>query len=350
MDHDFVIIGAGLAGAATAYALRAQAAHQDARPPRVVILEKETTAGEHSSGRNAALVRRQLEDPAMAPLAAQGADALADGTLAGFDPIGSVLLGLGDEPAAKHFPLAQGKGLWCPTDGVIDVAGLLAAYLRDQKVRYRTEVIGWEDAPNRTNRDGRPMLRVRTRDGELHTRVVVNAAGPWAGVLGRLPLTPTNRHLFVTPQMDNIQPDWPFVWDIPNGLYFKPESGGLLLCACDEASADPGVYQEDPQVADRLAEIVQTSQPRLGALRIMRTWVGQRTFAPDQRFVIGFDPRDDRVFHVAALGGHGVTACPAIGALAADLLLHPQQRPTNPFDPARLSTMQAGCLNSLSSF
>ena len=47
MDHDFVIIGAGLAGAATAYALRAQAAHPGARPPRVVILEKETRVRLH---------------------------------------------------------------------------------------------------------------------------------------------------------------------------------------------------------------------------------------------------------------------------------------------------------------
>jgi glycine/D-amino acid oxidase-like deaminating enzyme len=81
----------------------------------------------------------------------------------------------------------------------------------------------------------------------------------------------------------------------------------------------------------------------------MRSWVGQRTFAPDRRFVVGFDPRDDRVFHVAALGGHGVTVSPAIGALAANLLLHPKHRPTNPFDPARLSGIEADCVNSLSS-
>ena len=164
----------------------------------------------------------------------------------------------------------------------------------------------------------------------------MNAAGPWAGTLGNLPLTANNRHVFVTPPMNNIDPDWPFVWDLDCGFYFRPESGGLLLCACDETPAGPGDYSEDPQVAVELAKLVKTCQPGLGELRIMRSWVGQRVFAADRRFVIGYDPRDRRIFHVAALGGHGVTTSPAVGALAARLLTGTGAPADNPFDPARL--------------
>jgi glycine/D-amino acid oxidase-like deaminating enzyme len=328
MDYDFVIVGAGLAGAATAYYLRAHATRDNLPRPRVVVLEKEPTAGAHSSGRNAALVRGHLEDPILAPLARRGADLLTTGALAKFDPTGSILIGLGDQSASAYFPLARGKGLWCPQDGVIDLAALLASFLEGQELRCNTEFLGWDAEQDR--------LRVRTSSGELSTRVVVNAAGAWAGRLGCLPLRATNRSLFVTPPMDNIESDWPFVWDILNGLYFRPESGGLLLCPCDESDAQPGDYSEDPLVAERLAELIQTLQPRLGALRIMRSWVGQRTFAPDRRFVVGFDPRDRRIFHVAALGGHGVTTSPAIGAMAADLLLHPGTSAAQAFAPGRL--------------
>jgi len=111
------------------------------------------------------------------------------------------------------------------------------------------------------------------------------------------------------------------VWDLPHGLYFRPESGGLLLCACDETPAEPGCYDEDPRVTARLEELVRTHQPGLGELRLMRTWVGQRTFAPDRRFVVGFDPRDPRLFHVAGLGGNGVATSYAIGEMAAGMLL-----------------------------
>ena len=179
-------------------------------------------------------------------------------------------------------------------------------------------------------------MRVRTDRGDFTTGVLVNAAGPWAGVLADLPLTPKNRHIFITPPMDSIQPDWPYVWDVDNGLYFRPESGGLLLCACDEAESAPGRYDEDPRVAARLAELVGRLQPGLGELQIMRTWVGQRTFAPDRRFVIGYDPRDERIFHVAGLGGNGVATSVAIGALAAEMLLDPRRQADKTFDPARL--------------
>jgi glycine/D-amino acid oxidase-like deaminating enzyme len=339
---DYLIVGAGLAGAATAYQLKQRAGTGPGPGPRVVVVEKESLPGVHSfhsSGRNAAQVRRHLDDPVLAELTRQGADVLASGRLADFRRSGSVLVGLANDRASDHFPPASGQGLWCPDDGIVDVAGLLSSYLRDQEVRYETEVTGWDDAPGAGGtaiRDAQPHLCVHTNRGDVTACVLINAAGPWAGTLGTLPLTPTNRHLFITPPMEEIGADWPYVWDVPNGLYFRPESGGLLLCACDETPADPGRYDEDPQVAARLEELIRSLQPGLGELRIMRSWVGQRTFAPDRQFVIGYDPRDPRIFHVAGLGGNGIATSPAIGALAADMLLEPRLSPEDAYDPARL--------------
>ncbi|MCH7814079.1 MAG: FAD-binding oxidoreductase [Planctomycetes bacterium] len=336
MDVDFLVIGAGLAGAATAYQLRRRlGAAQAGTDKRILVVEKEMQPGVHSSGRNAAQIRRQNDDPAVAELIRRGADVLATGELAEFRRTGSVLVGLGDDDASAHFSPARGRGLWCPDDGIIDVAALLESYLRGQEVLYGVEVLGWDEPQSIGAGTSRP-LRVRTNRTEINAQVVINAAGPWAGTLGRLPLTPMNRHLFMTPPMDRIDPDWPFVWDVVNGYYLRPESGGLLLCACDEQPAPPGQYDEDPAVALRLEDLIHRHQPGLGELRIMRSWVGQRTFAPDRRLVIGFDARDRRVFHVAALGGNGVATSLAIGALAADLLLGSNEPGSNPFDPARL--------------
>ncbi|MCH8966292.1 MAG: FAD-binding oxidoreductase [Planctomycetes bacterium] len=200
--------------------------------------------------------------------------------------------------------------------------------------------LGWQNVDN--------ALRVETSEGTILCKLLVNAAGPWAGTLGGLPLTPMNRHLFVTGPVDWAEPNLPCVWDGNLGLYFRPESGGLLLSCCDETPASPGDYQEDPAVLDQLARKLASSQPGLGDLSIRHKWVGQRVFAPDRRFAIGFDPRCDRVFHVAALGGHGVTASHEVGRLAASLIidhatdnaktLDPASpfNPATPFDPARL--------------
>ena len=58
----YVIIGAGFAGAATAYHLARRGAEG------ILVLEQEPTAGAHSSGRNAAMVRQIVSDEAVGRL------------------------------------------------------------------------------------------------------------------------------------------------------------------------------------------------------------------------------------------------------------------------------------------
>lgn len=329
-ETDILIVGAGLAGAATAYHLARSAAGS------IAIVEQELTAGVHSSGRNAAIVREHVTQPEIQPLLTQGAEVLRSGRLARFDRQGLLLLGLGEDDASKHFPRAVGTGRWCPEDGTVDVAGLLQTYLSGQRISFNTRVRGWERQDE--------TLCVQTQHGTIACRILVNAAGPWAGRLGGLPLTPLNRHLFVTGPLDWVNGHLPCVWDGEHGLYFRPESGGLLLSACDETPAEPGDYRESPVELEHLANRIETLQPELGDLSIRSKWVGQRVFAPDRKFVIGFDPRDDRVFHVAGLGGHGVTASYAIGRLAARLIAGRLKQGPAEFDPGRLLKVHPGKL------
>jgi glycine/D-amino acid oxidase-like deaminating enzyme len=319
---DIVIVGAGLAGAATAYHL-ARLGRRD-----ILILEQEAIAGAHSSGRNAAIVRAHADDAAVQKLVSEGAEELRGGHLAEFHRNGIMLMNIGDEDVGQYFPRARGRGRWCPDDGVIDVAGLLRTYLAGQRVHYDTRVLEWSATDE--------GLRVSTSRGQVRCRRLINAAGPWAGTLGGLPMTPMNRHLFVTLPLSWVRPSAPTVWDGRRGLYFRPESGGLLLCCCDETPAAPGDYREDQAMLDELHEKVTRLQPGLGELAIRASWVGQRTFAPDRKFVVGFDPRNRRVFHVAGLGGHGVTASSAVGRLAADMILGRSRSQGGAFAPDRL--------------
>jgi D-arginine dehydrogenase len=321
LDCDILIVGAGLAGAATAFHLRG-------RCGRVVVVEQEDLPGAHSSGRNAAMVRERVEEPEVAALVREGAAFLREQRLAEFRRTGSVLLGMGDMDVSLRVPVATGRGLWCPGDGIVDVNGLLHAYLRGQDVRYGTRVRSWRAAER--------AVEVDTPRGTIRCRLLVNAAGPWAGELGGLPVTPMNRHLFFTPPMAAVDPAWPFVWDIPDGFYFRPESGGLLLSACDESPAVPGDYRTGNAPLERLADLSRRVLPGLGEFAIRETWVGQRVFAPDRQIVIGHDSRCRSLFHVAALGGHGVTASWAVGRLAAERIVRGHTEPTSPFSPARL--------------
>lgn len=312
-DRPVVIVGAGIAGASVAWHLRARGvAH-------IVLLEREAQPGMHSTGRNAAMLRERMDDVRTQAWASLGAQAMRSGTLCNLRATGGLLLGRGREPAERHHARARGLGLFAPGDGVVDVAGLLQSYLRGQEVRTGVRVLQLKT--------GVQGMQVLTDDGPIAACAVVNAAGPWAGELFQLPLTPRNRHLFLSRPDPTIGRNWPFVWDLERGYYFRPESGGWLLCACDQTPATPGDYREREEVLEDLADKIERHQPVLGDLQIVKRWVGQRTFAPDEMPVLGPDPRQPGLYHVAGLGGHGVTWAHAVGDLVAREMLGEQVVP-----------------------
>ena len=171
---DVLIVGAGLAGASTAYHLRRQGTTS------CLVLEQRAAPGLESSGRNAAILRTGLDDEGLGDLARAGARALR--ALGVVRDTGGMLVGEGDAPLAERVPGMRGAGAWVPDDGVVDVATLLERYLGGITLRCGVTVDGWTW--------GRECASVETNAGTVKARVVVNAAGAWAGVLGDVPLTP----------------------------------------------------------------------------------------------------------------------------------------------------------------
>ena len=74
--------------------------------------------------------------------------------------------------------------------------------------------------------------------------------------------------------------------------------------------------------------------PRLVPPTLKRKWAGLRTFSPDSVPVVGEDPRVRGFFWLAGQAGFGIESSPAIGAIAADLLV---QGATDRFDQSVLS-------------
>jgi D-arginine dehydrogenase len=365
----YVIIGAGFAGAATAYHLARSGARD------ILILEQEAVPGVHSSGRNAAMVRQVVADRALTELTAEGAAFLralpADWPVpVGFEQNGSLLLGSGEgwrklvrdaetsrrlgmaaecwprERACDFVPALKGAdfegAVWCPTDGVVDIHALLTGYLKaaqslGARVRYRSAVQKIETHKNQ-------VAAVVTAEGAVETEVLINAAGPWATVVAKLagaveaPLSPCRRHLFVTAPISWVNRKWPFVWDITHEFYFRPEGGGLLLCPCDQEEMAPCNAPADETVTESLFEKIQRHFPALSEVALKNRWAGLRTLSADGRFVIGWDPRVKGFFWVAGLGGHGVTTSSAVGGLAAKLILNPDDRKGEVFSPARFAS------------
>ncbi len=354
---DVLIVGAGFAGAATAYHLSRQSQGS------ILLVDKEEMAGFHASGRNASLVLQAAHSPAIRSLTIESRKAYeARRKALGFQQNGSLLLGTEEQlrqvqdPAQlpgefrsprqvqRWIPALEGhtfeKALWTPSDGVIDIALLLEFYLseareRGVQVSLRTEVESIQ---------GTGPYRVQTNQGSIQTDVLVNAAGAWAAGLADLagvsplPLFPLKRHLFILDQAPPSKPDLPFVWSLDQDFYFRPESGGLLFSICDEepaVSLEPTVSSE---VAETLAEVIWRQLPALHEAMQRKVWSCFRTKTPDDHFVIGWEGSQRHFFWVAGLGGHGMACSWQVGRLAAQALHQSSQQIPPEFRPQRLLT------------
>lgn len=337
------MIGAGFAGASTSAALAR------AGVTRGLILERELLAGTHASGRNAAIARQLESDSQLVRLAVQGTRLLGMRKVDGRPVLtrtGGLYLLHGDsawaaeplhqlhaqrvpaeflqaEDARRRFPhlirFGFDQAIFCPTEGVVDIHALLSGLLAEATCGG-FEIVT-DCAVESLVLEGPAVRGVQTRHGEVRAHIVVDATGAWAGHLGRvaspLPLKPLRRHLFVSEGSGLLPRDAPFVWDLNVGYYVRPEGAGLLLCPCDETEHAPGIPPVDPAAADLLADKLLSHAPGLADVALRRCWACLRTFAPDRRPIIGWDPDISGLFHVSGLGGFGVTTSLAVGDLAS---------------------------------
>jgi D-arginine dehydrogenase len=343
---EIVIVGAGFAGVATAYHL----ARRGARG--ILVLDKEVAAGMQASGRNAGLLRQSAEDPEIAALLRRGARAarrLLRDVPGSLLSTGSLILGRGVArlaagPRAKVLdagdvvPGLSGRALFDPDDAVVDPQALLGAFVEGARGRGVAFAFGERLAAVRAPR-GRIEGVETTRRRIAATKLVV-AAGAWSGEVASLAgsrgiaIEPRRRHLFRGAIDRSEGGSWPFVWNEEKGVYFRPEGEGMLLSPCDAEPHPPGEPEVDPARREELARKVADAFGALGEWRLGPGWACLRTFARDERFVIGPDPDVRGLFWVAALGGHGMTSAYAVGRLAAEVILG--RRAPGPFDPRRL--------------
>jgi len=209
-------------------------------------------------------------------------------------------------PGLGRLPIVA--ALHIPSDGVIDVAALLRELGRGVPIVCDAEVERVEPA-------GRGV-RLATRRGAIAARLVVDAAGAWAGaLLGEPPLAAFKRHVHV---LEGAAPaGQPFVWHLgADELYVRADASGLLVSPCDATRVPAGDQQADDHgdelLRARFAATAWAGTP------ITRRWACQRAFTPSGAMRLGRDPARPWLVWAAGLGGHGATAAAGVGEVVAE--------------------------------
>jgi D-arginine dehydrogenase len=344
---DFVVIGAGAAGASAGYEL--------ANHGRVVVLEREEQPGYHSTGRSAAMFTEAYGSEILRGLTCAGRsffenppDGFTDTPL--LSPRGMMYIGRADQAEAlttfyeasrrqvstmARLDAAESRALVPllrddyvagavlePQSDEIDVAALHQGYLRGLRARGGQAVT--EAEVTALSRVG-DLWQVETVAGGFTAPIVINAAGAWCDIVASragartIGLQPKRRTAFIFDAPPDDPGDWPMVIDVDETFYFKPDAGRILGSPADETPIDPcDVHPEELDVAIGADRIMTAAT--LDIRHIRNKWAGLRSFVKDKDLVAGFDAAAPGFFWLAGQGGGGIMTSPAMAAIAAALV------------------------------
>ncbi|WP_236174241.1 NAD(P)/FAD-dependent oxidoreductase [Pseudomonas pseudonitroreducens] len=350
IEVDFLIIGGGIAGASTGYFL--------SRQGKVAVLERESHAGYHSTGRSAALYTVAYGTPQVRALTA-ASRAFFDNPPEGFvehpiltprgemtvdfegnpeelqrqyqsarDSVPEMRLLDADEACAIVPVLRREKvhgAMLDPSAADIDTDGLLQGYLRGVR-RNGGSVQLDSEALEISRIDG--AWEVRCAQQTYRAPVLVNAAGSWSDKIAELAgaaplgLVPKRRAAFLFSPPEGVDSHaWPVLVSLDESFYFKPDAGMLLGSPANADPVEP--HDVQPEELDIAMGIYQIEEhTTLSIRRPSHTWAGLRSFFADGDLVSGYDPATPGLYWVAGQGGYGIQTSAAMGEASAALIRH----------------------------
>ncbi|GAA2900397.1 FAD-binding oxidoreductase [Pseudonocardia halophobica] len=376
---EVVIVGGGLEGCATAWALTQRGVTD------VVIVERDTV-GSGGTGKSSGVVRCHYGVSSLAAMATQALEVFENaaellGEDVGFHQTGYVV-GVGPENVdALHASMADQRAVGVHTEDIdkaevqklwpvadldpfaafawearggygdaYQTAQAFAAAARRAGVQLRqgttvTEILA----------SGEKVTGVRLADGStIETGAVVLAAGPWSVPLLAahgidLPITVHREQIvLIDPGQDLGRV--PVFSDLVSLQYVRPESGGEILFGNSDLAelepADPDHYSNQATEAflDLTVDKVGTRFPGLDNASIASTYAGCYDVTPDFNPAVSETPVAGLVV-AAGFSGHGFKISPSVGRLVADLVVDGKSsHPDVPEYDFRLSRFAEGAL------
>lgn len=356
LNPDILIIGAGIIGLSIAYHLL------EAAPDlAVTLLEKEIMLGGGSTGKGTGSIRYHFSTPQLRRLSLLSRDFFRNFESELDIPIsylekGCLMLAsdeelwshlqltakqavsegipmtlLNQEELLKNFPYLHTThflgGSLCPWGAYADPYAVLAELYA--AVRRKGAVVQFGRKVTKLILDGNTLKGVETGQGTICCPLIVNAAGPYAAQLAAtagivLPVQPFRRQVYVCTNPKDVPPANPFILDLATGFYLHQEANAktVLLGGMDEDTW-PGFEEVvDKSGAEDFFRAATEIIPSAMDIKWLRTYTGICEQTPDFHPIIAEAPGFKGLFLANGLSGHGFMHAPAVGRIAAELILN----------------------------
>jgi glycine/D-amino acid oxidase-like deaminating enzyme len=231
-----------------------------------------------------------------------------------------------DDGYASPREVLKGMRAGAEVAGAEFVTGEVRGIDREGVIRVRTEAMGARESAGRVS-------GIMLSNGErIATRVVVNAAGPWAADLARLvgielAIRPQRQHLFRCALPDFWPYRFPMVID-PTGVHWRHDDPDhvsdldrivVARTYPDEPfgenfECDAARWERDflPPLERRI--------PKLKDVRVLEGWCGLYEVTPDHNPVLGAFPGLEGFYLAAGFSGHGLMMSPGIGRVMSEII------------------------------
>jgi sarcosine oxidase subunit beta len=213
---------------------------------------------------------------------------------------------------------------FCPTDGIASPADVTTGYAaaarrHGARLKEGVEIAGIDVASGR-------VQGVRTSQGDIATRLVVNCAGAWSASIGRMagleiPVLPYRRHIAVTSTFAAVPRTNPMTVDFRTSLYFHPEGDGVLIGMSDREEPPGFVTDVNWAFLEKMFEEASRRAPALAGAGVKTAWAGLYESTPDHQAILGPVPELEGFWCAAGFSGHGFMQAPAAALLLTQLLL-----------------------------
>ncbi len=345
---DVVVIGSGINGASCAY-------HLAQRGLSVTVLERESGPAMGSTGRSAAGVRVQFTTEANVRLSMYSLPVFREfearhGRDIGYRAIGYLLLVPQERWAAHLDSVALQQRLGAPVEVLdpveaqryvsFDAEGLAGATFGpwDGVIDPHLACLAWVEMAKELGAEFRMGTgvgsieatasgwRVTAGAERWSCRWVVNAAGAWAGEVGRMaglevPVGPKRIQIFLSAPHDDPR-TYPLTIDLGTGVYLRSE-GDRVLFGLDNLEQAFGFTEGvDPEWMEH---VLLTGVGRFPwweemGVDVRGSWWGYYGVSPDNSPIIGFHPDAERWIDACGWSGHGIMHAPATGIAVAELV------------------------------